>query len=230
MPQRFLIDPVEYEQRRSCFDLCRWINQKLEDMRATGNFDELYFERSDPTSNVKKLIEEAIPLSRLGLFLSTPGSEVYLTCYADNGNRDALVEITGFNNRAFKVEITTTEDENSTHRRQALARYGHVPLTGTVSKSGREITSSGEMICADAEDERCISLMLERLQRKADSRRYDRETAILVFFTEFRTIDPQYRARLALRTQRYLLEKQPEVRDVYYCYTTDYSIDHVRAA
>lgn len=180
MTESFSIPEAEYVRRRSSFELCKWINQKLAEMRGTGRFDELYFERSDSRTNIKKLIEEAIPLSRLGLYLSTPESEVYLTCFADNRGYDAVVEVTGFTHRTFKVEVTTTETETSNLRRQALARYGRVPLTGTISKKDREITASGEMVRADEEDERCISLMFDRMQRKVESGRYDRETAILV--------------------------------------------------
>jgi hypothetical protein len=230
MSSTFSIPIAEYEQRRSSFELCRWINQKLAEMRGTGRFDELYFERSNPRSNIKKLIEEAIPLSRLGLYLSTPGSEVYLTCLAGNQNYDANIEITGFDQRTFKVEVTTTEDKPSTLRRQALSRFGHVPLTGEISRKGREITvpDEVEMVCADEEDERCVNLMFDRMRRKIESGRYDEDTTILVFFTEFRAIDPNHRARLALRTNRYLLELQANVPGVYYCYTADYSIDSVR--
>jgi hypothetical protein len=230
MSSIFSVPVAEYEHRRSSFGLCEWINQKLEEMRKTGHFDELYFERSDPRSNLKKLIEEAIPLSRLGLYLSTPGSEVYLTCLAGNQNYDAYIEITGFDQRIFKVEVTTTENRPSTLRRQALSRLGHVPLTGPISRSGREITipDETEMVCANEEDDRCVNLMFERMRHKVESGRYGGDTAILVFFTEFRAIDPKHRARLAFRTNRYLLETQANVAGVYYCYTADYSIDSAR--
>lgn len=230
MTESFSIPEAEYARRRSSFELCEWINQKLAGMRATGRFDELYFERSDPRTNIKKLIEEAIPLSRLGLYLARPESEVYLTCFADNRGYDAVIEVTGFMPRTFKVEVTTTETETSNLRRQALARYGHVPLTGPISRRGREITSAGQMVRADEEDERCISIMFDRMQRKVDSGRYDRETAILVFSTDFRGIDPAWRAELAFRTERYLLEAPAKVAGVYYCYTGDYSIEHIRSA
>lgn len=227
MPSTYTIPEAEYIQRRSSFELCRWINQKLEEMHATGCFDELYFERSNPRSNVKKLMEEAIPLSRLGLYLSTPGSDVYLTCFADNRGYDAVIEVSGYDQRTFKVEVTTTEDTASTLRRQALSRYGHVPLTGPITRRGREITATGEMIRADEEDERCVGVMFDRLQRKIESERYDKDTAVLVFLTDFRAISPRSRADLVFRTERYLLETQAKVSGVYYCYTADYSVDRV---
>lgn len=87
------IPTAEYTQRRHISDLCRWINEKFEVLEARGLFDEQYFERTG--LNVKRLIEEAVPLSRLGLFLWTPGCDVCITCYADNRNYDAEVEVKG---------------------------------------------------------------------------------------------------------------------------------------
>lgn len=224
----FLIETSEFAQRRSSFELCSWIDLKLAQMRMIGRFDELYFERRDPRSNIKKLVEEAIPLSRLGLYLTTPETEVHLTCFADNRNHDALVELSGFNQRSLKVEVTTTESDSSVLRRQALSRLGHVQLTGAITRIGSEIVSDGEMVPAAEEDERCISLMFGRLRDKVETGKYDKDTAILVFLTEFRAVDAYYRAELLHRTKRYLLETGPNTKEVYYCYSADYSIDSVR--
>jgi hypothetical protein len=225
MPERIGIPKVEYEERRHAFELCRWINAKLQQLQDGGSFDEQYFERIG--LNVKKLVEEAIPLSRLGLYLSTPASEVYITCFADNRNHDALVEITGFNSRTFRVEVTTTETDDSTLRRQAISRDGYVGLAGPIRRNGRTISWAPEMVASDEEDNRCIALMLKRLQEKADSGRYDEDTAVLVYLTEFRSIDLYYRAELVRRTKEYLLQQRPSIRHVYYCYVADYSIDSI---
>lgn len=90
------------------------------------------------------------------------------------------------------------------------------------------------MVCADAEDQRCVDLMFNRLRAKVEKRdkndanRYDENTAFLVYFTEFRAVNPYHRAKLLLRTERYLLETQAKVAGIYYCYTADYSIEAVR--
>jgi len=63
---------------------------------------------------VKRLIEEAIPVSRLGLYLSTPESEVHVRCFADGRSYDAEIAITGFLARSFKLEVTTSETNEST--------------------------------------------------------------------------------------------------------------------
>jgi hypothetical protein len=160
-PKRVDIPTDEYTRHRHVAEYCRWINEKLEAIKAGGQFDEQYFERIG--RNVKKLIEEAIPISRLGLFLWTPGSDVYITCYADNRDCDAEVEIKGFDVRSFKVEVTTTETEESTLRRQALSREGTVPLVGRIRKQKRTIIPEYEMIDVDEQSEKYVSLTMERL-------------------------------------------------------------------
>jgi hypothetical protein len=219
------IASTEYEQRRHVFDLCRWVNSKLEEMRAGGRFDEQYFER---TGNTKKLVEEAIPVSRLGLAVSLPESEVYITCLTGNQPYDALVEITGIHRRTFKVEVTTTETNVSVMRRQALSRYGHVALTGPIWKDGREIQWEGDMIDVHAEEEKRVALAFERLRTKVESQRYSSDTAILVYLSEYRPISLGARADLVRQTQRYLLERASSIYAVYYCYALGYMVDHVQ--
>lgn len=59
----FSVTTHEYEQRRHVFETHRWINSVMTRMGENPEFDSNYFER---TGNIKKLIEEAIPLTYLG--------------------------------------------------------------------------------------------------------------------------------------------------------------------
>ena len=218
----------EYEARRTAFDLARWIDDKFREMEAGGHFSRQYFERVG--HNVKRLVEEALPVSRLGLYLATPGADVHATCFADNRPYDALVEVGGVSRpHAFRVEVTTTETgDASTLRRQALARDGHVALYGPVRRSGRTIVAEPEMVDAAEEEERLICVALERLHEKAASGRYGSDTAVLVYLTDAWFIDLTFRAELARRTEAYLLADRPPIAAVYYCYAANLSVDHVR--
>lgn len=64
-PAPLLITTAECEKRRHAFDLCTWINSKLLELEATGSIDGLYFERKGEARPIKKLLEEAVPASRL---------------------------------------------------------------------------------------------------------------------------------------------------------------------
>jgi hypothetical protein len=77
MASESLIPSGEYEERRHVADMCRWITWQCEVLQTREDFDEQYFELRD--RNLKKLIEEAVPLSRLGLSLWLPGSDVFVT-------------------------------------------------------------------------------------------------------------------------------------------------------
>lgn len=114
----FLISTAEYEKRRHAFELCAWINSKLLELKTKENFDELYFERKGVAKKpIKKLLEEAIPASRLALYLSVPGSDVFVTLHEGNQNFDAMLEIEGFTPRTFKLEITMAETKEAPLRR-----------------------------------------------------------------------------------------------------------------
>ena len=224
---RLDVPSAEYEERRHVFDLCRWINSKLGVMESLGNFDEAFLERKG--LNVKKLIEEAIPVSRLALFLSAPANEVYVTLRSGNQPFDAEIEIAGFGARSFRVEVTTTESDSSTLRRQALSRYGKVNLHGPISRRGFEIESSDEMVDVSAEEERCIALMFERLRRKVESGRYGPDTAVLVHCSEYLRISLEARATLVKRTQRYLLEQTQQIPAAYFGYAIGLCVDEALA-
>lgn len=220
------IPQSEYEARRHVFELCSWINGKLQQLEDTGNFDKLYFERKGEGRCVKKLIEEAIPASRLALYLSVPGNDVFVTLHGDNQNFDAVLEIEGFTQRTFKLEITVAETQEAPLRRQALSRYGHVTLSGAINKQkDGSITWEHEMVNIEDREQEYIELMFGRLLKKLEGD-YPEETAILVYLSEFLPLSIRNRAQLVRKTQRYLLEKNHKHK-VYYGYAFGQFIDSV---
>lgn len=226
----FLISTAEYEKRRHAFELCAWINSKLLELEAKENFDELYFKRKGIAKKpVKKLLEEAIPASRLALHLSVPGSDVFVTLHEGNQNFDATLEIKGFAERTFKLEITTAETGEAHLRRQALSKYGHVTLSGAIKKRKDEsITWENEMVDVEEREQQYMELMFGRLRKKLERKRnkYPEATALLVYLSEFLPLSIRNRAQLVRRTQRYLLEKNLK-RKIYYGYAVGQFIDSV---
>jgi hypothetical protein len=216
------ISTTEYEQRRHVFELCKWINEKLSEMETHPDFETIYFERQG--TNVKKLIEEAMPLACLGLYFFRPADDVYLRCLAGNQGYDAELSVTGFRNLEIKVEVTTVETDESTMRRQALSRHGSVSMTGEIRREGRNIISEAEMVDTDLENKKWIALAFERAVKKIE-RGYGEDTAILVSFSSFRHIPLRYRAELLERTERYLRQEKPQIYGVYYSYGDDFVTD-----
>jgi hypothetical protein len=207
----------------------RWINSILARMEREPDFDTIYFERKG--LNVKKLIEEAIPVTYLGLHLVRMAEDVFVQLYADNRPYDGQLEVSGFNNFGFKVEVTTTENDESTLQRQALSRDGKVWLYGPIwrdKSDGRKIISEPEMVDLSKRADRSMELAFERFLEKADSGRYDKDTAILVAITMDYAPSFRRRGELLRRSREWLRAHPTAVYGVFYCYQRDGIIDSAR--
>ncbi len=66
----------EYEQKRLIFDSHQWLQEKLNLLQEESNFEESYFERKG--NNIKKLLEEVVPICRLGLFLCDEWNTIFV--------------------------------------------------------------------------------------------------------------------------------------------------------
>lgn len=217
------IPTSEYESRRHAFDLCRWINDQLRVAESESNFDEIYWEQKG--ENVKRLIEEAISVSRLALRFCKPGDEAYVTLCSRSEQFDALIEVEGFSPRSFKVEATTTETDETAMRRQALARDGFVHLTGSVRREGCKIITKGEVVDVREEEERFAALLFDRMKTKVESGRYGTDTAILAYMTQRRPISLDVRSDLVRQTAHYVRSAEHKPYEVFYCYGVGLAVD-----
>jgi hypothetical protein len=209
------ISNAEYEQSRSVFQLCKWINRKLRTLQQDPAFEELYFERRG--QNIKKLLEEAIPVARLGLHLWRPGHDVSVVCLAGNQPHDA--EVTLKNPRkseTIRIEVTSTQTEVTTMRRQALSRHGSVWMTGPVWREGRQIMSNVEMEDYNKQRSRLIENAFARFKTKAEQED-DEQTAILVYVDSFLSLPFWYRMKLLEETRTFAMK---EIRVSTVCETT----------
>ncbi len=220
-----MISINDYEQRRHIFDFCRWINQKLYNLEKERDFETLYFERKGV---VKKLLEEAVPVSRLGLYLCREWNDVFVQCLTNNPSYDAAIEIQNPTDREkIKIEVTTTEDDDSTMRRQALSRKGFVHFTGKVRREKRNIISEGEFVDVEEECTKLVQLALQRLELKL-SNTYDSATAILIYFTNHRMLLHHHRFNLIKQVKQILGERKPALYGVFFCYDSNFGVDGVK--
>jgi len=220
------ISDSEYERSRNVFQLCEWINSKLRDLKKSPTFEELYFERRG--QNIKKLLEEAVPVARLGLHLWRPWQDVSVVCLAGNQPHDA--EVTLKNPRkseTIKIEVTSTQTDETTMRRQALSREGYVWMNGPVWRQDRQIASNPEMEDYDKKLSRLIEHAFARFKTKAEQED-DPQTAILVYVDSFLSLPFWYRMELLEQTRAYLRTQRPTLYGAYYCYERDQGIDGLR--
>jgi hypothetical protein len=214
------ITNAEYEEPRSNFQLCEWINNKLRDLESTPDFQERYSERRG--LNIKKLLEEAVPVARLGLYLWRPWRDVSVTCLARDQPHDAEITVKEPNKtETIKIEVTCTETDDTTMRRQALSRQGFVWMGGPVRREGRQIVSEATMVDLDNASGRLVECALARFRGKAE-REDDPQTAILVYLVRsFPSLSLRYRTQLLEQTRTYLRAHRPTLYGAYYCYEAD---------
>lgn len=221
------ISTDEYKQRRSIFEHCNWLKQKLRDFESTPDFYESYLERKG--LNVKRLLEEAVPVAFLGLHFWRPWYEVAVTCLAGSEPYDAVLELQKQHEEAriIRVEVTTTETEETTMRRQALARNSIAAINGLFAREGRTIDTVPVWESTIAQRQRILDRAFERFCLKAE-REQDPQTAILVYVESPLVLPAWQRYQLVERTQTYLLEHRPTLYGVYYCYDTAFGVDGLR--
>lgn len=222
-----------YEKPRHILEFCAWIDAQLALFEKENDFEAHYFERQG--ENVKKFIEEAIPVSRLGLHLYHERQPIYVQCLTGNQRLDASLDIHTYRTvRHIKVEVTTTETSASTKRRQALARDGFAELTGRVWRTERKIHFEGEMVNVEDAAEQALQLGFDRMRAKVErtdqdgTPYYDAETAILVHVDFFRNFSSRHRAQIIEQTRQYLRSQERFIYGVFYCYTWNQGVDELR--
>jgi hypothetical protein len=223
------IPTQEYQEKRHIFEFCRWINQTLRTAEHEANFEELYFERTG--ANWKKLLEEAIPVSRLGLYLCSEWHDVFVQCFTDNPSFDAKIEVINPSDKRssgleLKVEVTTTENDQSVMKRQAISRNGYVVFTGNSKREGRKIITEGEFIEVEEECEKIVQLAIQRFEAKIGNK-YDESTAILVYVVSRWHLLNRHRCNLIEAIKHILRERNPTLYGVFVCYSTNQGIDGV---
>ena len=218
----------EYEQPRSIHELCNWINIKLRDLEQLPDFEERYFERRG--QYIKQLLEEAIPIAKLGLYFWRPWRDISVVCLTGNQAYDATMTLQDpHHSETIRIEVTSTETDETTMRRQALSRDGSVFMLGPVRRQGRQIMSEATMVDLDAEHTRLLECAFARFQAKAEQES-DAQTAILVYVSTPQSLPLHYRAQLLEQTRAYLRTNHATLYGVYYCYHNDYGTDGLHNA
>jgi hypothetical protein len=216
----------EFEQKRPLFEYCRWINEKLQLIDQETNRNEQIFERKG--MNYKKLFEESVPISRLGLYLWHEWNELFIQSFTDIPDYDAIIEIVSpRNSKIIKVEVTTTENEESAMRRQSLSRNGIVSFAGPIEREGRDIIFTPEMVNDDEQCVKIIDIARQRLESKLKNK-YDDNTAILLYVSNLWKISYFHRFALIKNIQAILKENQPILYGVYICYDMNKGIDGIQ--
>lgn len=133
----------------------------------------------------KELLEEWYPLSRLALHLKQAGLEVKVEIFEDDGAADGHLQIIGFWDAEFDVQITCCFDYEEKLRRELLVTEGSAPGAGEIYRdreSGQIHATQGvrdyyEYI------ERVAEEVMERFHKKSEFA-YRSDTALIIAFHE----------------------------------------------
>lgn len=235
----FSIDKEDYEQERHIFDHCRWVGEKLAEIRQSEYSEQIYFERLG--ENVKCFIEEAKPIASLGLYLYRPWREVFVRCLTGDQPFDGEIRVVDQDSETtaeFRVEVVTTETEDSVKRRQALSVHGSVfgagPITRTTSnerdlwgRRKKQVISQAEARDVLEDLEELKKLAFDRAVKKLE-KGYDARTAILVTVDEL-AVPLATRAELKKMTFEYLQTEKPEIYGIFYAYS-NFAVDEAKSS
>lgn len=231
--EAFAITESAYTKRRDLFAFCRWVDGLLRATVKHPHFFQSYFEQKERL--VKKLLEEAIPIMRLGLHLYRAPTEVRIACTVGNEPYDGVIELRTpsllMPKRRIKVEVTTTEDYGSALMRELLAHKGFAH-SGQVRRDGEQIINEVEVVDVDEREQAIKAHALQRLKKKVESGKYGGDTAILVYVTKITSASPvslSTRAELVDETWRYLAGAQADLAGVFFCYEDNQAVDEIES-
>lgn len=233
------ISTSDYETTRSLFDLCDWITQKVSELVESSDNGDAYFRQR---GNIKKLLEEAIPISYFGLHLYRIRRNINVTCHAGNEPYDGKIEIEEQwdikKKTTIFVEVTSTESDKTALQREYLANEGIVNLSDDLERDEktRKIIPirNNTLVNIDIEQQKVIDEAYKRSIKKLEKKdnlgnfRYTSNTAIIIYVTYGFPLSPRFRINLLNMTLEYLKKERPTVYGVYYCYKADGTIDGIR--
>ena len=134
----------------------------------------------------KTLREELYPLSRLALFLKLPGLHVEVEAFEDSGRADGHIQITGFREEEFEVQLTYAGYESADAlRSELLVTQGYAPGAGAISRGKRRapIVTTIAAVDHDEHINRISAAVVEKFLKKA-TKLYASGTVLLVAFEE----------------------------------------------
>lgn len=133
----------------------------------------------------KRLLEELLPISRLGLHMKQPGLQVYVEAFEDYGPLDGRIEITGFRSLTLGVQVTCDFTYTERLRMELMSSAGCVPGSGAISKNRKtgQIQATTAAIGIDEHYERTAKIVRNLSLKKAAQTPIG-NTALLIAFDE----------------------------------------------
>lgn len=135
----------------------------------------------------KRLLEELLPISRLGLLLKQPGLHVEVEAFEDYGPADGRIAVTGFREQLFDVQVTCDFTYSERLRSELVSSVGSAPGAGPTSRDRRtgQIKAAPIVVDMDAHYEN-IATAVRDLSIKKAARVPGANAALVIAFDEIR--------------------------------------------
>lgn len=137
------------------------------------------------TRPAKRLLEELLPISRLGLYLKQPGLDVEIEAFENDGPIDGRIQITGFRQQTLNVQVTCDFTYEERLRMKAVSLVGSVAGSGPISRNRRTGQIEAVTVAVDIEEHyKRVAEAIRNLSLKKIGHRPPKDTALLVAFDE----------------------------------------------
>lgn len=161
--------------KASAYCFANQIDRKIEALPSIE-----YFQRP---RRCKVLLEELLPISRLALHLKQPGLEVEVEAFENDGEPDGHIQITGFREQEFNVQVTCDFTYEESLRNELIASKGFSPGAGDIhrDKKSKDIITTASIIDTDEHIGRVSESVMKLYQEKA-KKSYRKNTALVIAF------------------------------------------------
>lgn len=135
----------------------------------------------------KRLLEELLPISRIGLHLKEPGQNVEVEAFENDGPIDGRIEVTGFRPQTLNIQVTCDFSYEESLRMEALSVAGSVAGSGPISRNRRTGQIEATTVVVDIDEHyKRIAERVRALSLKKAGHSPPRDTVLLVAFDEIR--------------------------------------------
>lgn len=161
----------------SAYVFANEVDRQIEVLSSDG-----YFLRPRTTRG-KVLQEELLPISRLALHLKQPGLEVEVEAFENNGEADGHIQITGFREQEFNVQVTYDFTYKESLRNELLVSKGVAPGAGDIHRDKKTKEVIAIMAATDTDEHigRVSQSVMFLFQKKIE-KRYSRNTTLIIAF------------------------------------------------
>jgi len=171
----------EYERFRSPPELLLFWKQCCESLT-----DEEWRLRKGTVA--KRIVEELGPIAFFAMKYYRPGLEVLVRGLVGNQPYDGEIQVSGWRERSFKIEVANAIEYEDALRRELLHCEGSSPGWGAIKRENGKVTAEGGAHSYGEDLARLGKISAERFSAKQSEHAYENGTVLIIQFDFHRSI------------------------------------------